>query len=70
VYLDENSAENDYQLAAPERLTAEKLFEARWAATLVEATLTRLRGELQSEGKRHVFDKIGRRPSGAGLGWF
>jgi len=58
VFLDDDSAENDYQLAAPEGLTPEKLFEARWAATLVEAALARLRGELESEGKGHIFDKL------------
>jgi RNA polymerase sigma-70 factor (ECF subfamily) len=58
VFLDDDSTENDYQLAAPEGLTAEKLFEARWAATLVEATLARLRGELESEGKGHVFERL------------
>jgi len=58
VVLDDDSAENDYQLAAPEGLTPEKLFEARWAAKLVEATLACLRGELESEGKGHVFEKL------------
>jgi RNA polymerase sigma-70 factor (ECF subfamily) len=58
VFLDDDSAENDYQLAAPEGLTAEKLFETRWAATLIEPTLTRLRGELESEGKGRVFEKL------------
>jgi RNA polymerase sigma-70 factor (ECF subfamily) len=59
VFLDDDSAENDYQLAAAsEGLTAEKLFGARWAATLVQATLARLRDELESEGKGHVFEKL------------
>jgi RNA polymerase sigma-70 factor (ECF subfamily) len=58
VFLDDDSAENHYQLAAPKGLTAEKLFETRWAATLIEATLARLRGELESEGKGHVFEEL------------
>jgi DNA-directed RNA polymerase specialized sigma24 family protein len=58
VFLDDDSAEDRYQLAAPEGLTAEKLFEARWAAALVEATLARLRGELESEGKGDFFEKL------------
>ena len=58
VFLDDDSAENDYQLAAPEELAPEKLFEARWAAKLVEATLACLRGELESEGKGYVFEKL------------
>jgi hypothetical protein len=58
VSLDDNGAEDRYQIAAPEAMTAEKLFEARWAAALVEATFVRLCGELQSEGKRHYFEAL------------
>jgi hypothetical protein len=32
-------------------MTAEKVFEARWAAALIEATFARLREELELEGK-------------------
>jgi hypothetical protein len=46
VFLDDDAAEDRYQLAAPEGMTAENVFEAHWAAALVEATFTRLRGEL------------------------
>src|SRR3984893_6159555 len=38
VFLDDDAAEDRYQLAAPEGMTGEKVFEARWAATLLEAT--------------------------------
>ena len=58
VFLDNDDAEDPYQLAAPEGMTAEKVFDARWAATLVEATFARLRGELQSEGKGHLFESL------------
>ena len=58
VFLDDDTAEDRYQLAAPEGMTAEKIFEARWAATLVEATFTRLRVELESEGKGHLFEAL------------
>jgi DNA-directed RNA polymerase specialized sigma24 family protein len=58
VFLDDDAAEDRYQLAAPEGMTAEKVFEARWAAALVEATFTRLRGELESEGKGQVFEAL------------
>ena len=34
MFLDADTAEGGYQLAAPEGLTAEKLFDARWAAAL------------------------------------
>jgi RNA polymerase sigma factor (sigma-70 family) len=56
VYLDDDSAENCYQLAA--RMTAEKIFEARWAAALIAAAVERLRGELQAAGKGHLFDAV------------
>jgi DNA-directed RNA polymerase specialized sigma24 family protein len=58
VFLDDDSAEHPHELAAPEGMTAEKLFEARWAAALVEATFARLRGELESEGKEHLFEAL------------
>jgi RNA polymerase sigma-70 factor (ECF subfamily) len=51
-------AEGRYQLAAPEGLTAERIFATRWAATLVETALGRLRGESEAEGKGRLFDAI------------
>jgi RNA polymerase sigma-70 factor (ECF subfamily) len=39
-------------------MTAEKIFETRWAAALIEAALVRLRGELQAAGKRRLFDAV------------
>jgi RNA polymerase sigma factor (sigma-70 family) len=58
VFLDDDAAEERYQLAAPEGMTAEKVFAARWAAALVEATFARLREELESEGKGHLFGAL------------
>jgi DNA-directed RNA polymerase specialized sigma24 family protein len=58
VYLDDDAAEDRYQIVAPDGMTAEKLFEARWAAALVEATLVRLRRELESEGKGNLFEAL------------
>ncbi len=58
VFLDDDAAEDRYQLAAPEGMTAEKLFEARWAVALIEATFARLRDELESEGKGHLFEAL------------
>jgi RNA polymerase sigma factor (sigma-70 family) len=55
VYLDDDAAENSYQLAAPKGMTAERIFEARWAATLIEAALVRLRCEFQSQGNDRCF---------------
>jgi len=58
VFLDDDSAEDRYRLAAPEGLTAEKLFDAQWAGALVEATFARLRCELESQGKGHLFEQL------------
>jgi DNA-directed RNA polymerase specialized sigma24 family protein len=56
VYLDDDAAENCYQLAAG--MTAEKIFETRWTGALIEAALARLRGELLAAGKGQLFDGV------------
>jgi hypothetical protein len=58
VFLDDDTAENSYQLAAPEGMTAEKIFDAHWVKTVVETTFGRLRGELESEGKGYIFEAL------------
>jgi DNA-directed RNA polymerase specialized sigma24 family protein len=58
VFLDDDAAETSYQLAAPEGMTAHKVFEARWAVALVEVAFLRLRGELESEGKGPLFEAL------------
>jgi hypothetical protein len=58
AFLHDDAAEDRYQLAAAEAMTAEKVFGVRWAATLVEATFARLRSELESEGKGHLFGTL------------
>ena len=58
IYLDDDAAENCYQLAASEGMTAEKIFEARWVAALIEAALSRLRSEFQSQGEDRLFDAL------------
>jgi RNA polymerase sigma factor (sigma-70 family) len=56
IYLDDDRAENHYQLTAG--TTAEKIFEARWAAALIEAALVQLRAEWQAAGKKEVLDAV------------
>jgi hypothetical protein len=46
-------------------MTAEKVFEARWAAALIESAFVRLRSELASEGKGDLFEAL----QGFLLGW-
>ena len=55
VSLDLESAENRYLLEPADYLTAEKIFEARWALTLLEHAKDVLRQEYTTLGKESVF---------------
>jgi RNA polymerase sigma factor (sigma-70 family) len=57
VFLDDESAEAYYQLADP-GLTAQQVFDARWAGTLIENALTRLQTEMDRAGKRDLYDQL------------
>jgi DNA-directed RNA polymerase specialized sigma24 family protein len=57
VFLDEETAEALYQLTDPAQ-TAEQIFDARWAATLVQATIDRLKAEMEAAGKGELFNQI------------
>jgi len=57
VFLDDESAEAYYQLADP-GLTAQQVFDARWAGTLIENALTRLQTEMERAGKRDLYDQL------------
>jgi RNA polymerase sigma-70 factor (ECF subfamily) len=43
-----------------ERLSAPRLFDVRWAATVAEQALRRLAAECESRGRRRVFDILNR----------
>jgi RNA polymerase sigma-70 factor (ECF subfamily) len=58
VSLDLEDAENRYRLEPADQLTAEKIFEARWALTLLEHAMTVLRQEYLDRGKEFVFDTL------------
>jgi len=58
VSLDLASAENRYRLEPVDYLTAEKIFEARWAVTLLEQAMTVLRQKCLAQGKQSVFDTL------------
>lgn len=45
-------------LQAVEKWPAERLFDVRWAATVVEQALKRLREECEARGRRRVFDAL------------
>jgi RNA polymerase sigma factor (sigma-70 family) len=58
VQLDAAEAEERYRLEPVECLTAEKLFDARWAMTLLAKALDRLRQEYATEGKTPKFEAL------------
>ena len=41
-------------------MTADRIFERRWALTLLEQTLGRLRGEFHSGGRIELFEELSR----------
>src|SRR5262245_585793 len=64
ISFDEADAEERYRLEPADPLSADKLFERRWAMTLLDGVLARLREEFTREGKQSTFDKL--RPCLAG----
>jgi RNA polymerase sigma factor (sigma-70 family) len=58
VWLDDEGAETQYKLAAPEAVTAEVLFDARWALTLLEHALARLARQYALDRKEAVFEAL------------
>jgi DNA-directed RNA polymerase specialized sigma24 family protein len=56
VSLDLETAENRYRYEPADYLTAEKIFEARWALTLLEHAMTILHREYFARGKEPVFE--------------
>jgi RNA polymerase sigma-70 factor (ECF subfamily) len=51
-------AEDSYRLEPAHELTAERLFERRWATTLLNLVLDRLAAEMFRAGKARVFDTL------------
>jgi RNA polymerase sigma-70 factor (ECF subfamily) len=56
--LDEKTAEDRYQLDPPDTATPETLFERRWAETLLERVLLRVRAEWNERDKQQRFDSL------------
>lgn len=56
--LNDDSAENRYLQEPATDWPADKLFERRWALTLLESAMSRLRGELASGGKAPLFEEL------------
>jgi RNA polymerase sigma factor (sigma-70 family) len=58
VALDFESGEERYRENPVDSLTAEKVFDARWAMTLLEHAIERLRKEYASQGKTAIIDAL------------
>ena len=56
--LDAQTAEERYRLEPVDRMDAEKIYERRWAMTLLEQALTRLRDEHIAAGKTELFERL------------
>ncbi len=58
VPIEVGNAETHYGFEPVEKMTPEKIFERRWALTLLEKTTTRLREEYERDGKTQLFEQI------------
>jgi RNA polymerase sigma factor (sigma-70 family) len=58
IALDALTAEERYAIEPADRLTAEQLFERRWALTLLDRVLQRLRDEQVEAGRGKQFDAL------------
>lgn len=58
VQLDAEEAEARYRREPDEFLTAEKIFDARWAMTVLGEALKRLRQEYLAAGKAPIFEVL------------
>lgn len=58
VSLDETSAEDRYLDASSNGLSPEQIYDRRWAQTVMERALNRLREEYAADGKAALFDEL------------
>jgi RNA polymerase sigma-70 factor (ECF subfamily) len=58
VWLDAEAAEQRFRLEPVEYLTAEKMFDGRWAVTVLAEVFNRLRQEYATEGKTPTFEAL------------
>jgi len=58
VPLDMGVAEDRYRLAPLDFLTPDKIFDARWAMTLMDEALNRLRQEYAGQGRTLLFETL------------
>lgn len=58
ISLDDETAESRYRLEPSHDLAPDKIYERRWALTLLEQVLTRLEVEYVNDGKNVMFDEL------------
>jgi RNA polymerase sigma factor (sigma-70 family) len=58
ISLDAAEAERRYALEPAHSLTPERLYLRRWATTLLDAALDRLRQEMAEDGKSSLFEEL------------
>jgi RNA polymerase sigma factor (sigma-70 family) len=58
VFLDAEDAENRYRMEPADHLTAEKIFDARWAMTLLAQAVERLREQCAACGETLRFEVL------------
>lgn len=58
VSLDWENAESRYRLEPADYLTAEKIFDARWAMTVLSQAMTQLEHAYTAEGKTSTFEAL------------
>ena len=58
VSIDAQDAEGRYRLEPADPMTPEKLYERRWALTVLDLALARLKEEYASSGRLPLFDQL------------
>jgi RNA polymerase sigma factor (sigma-70 family) len=58
ISLDAESAESRYKLEPADTLTAERIYERRWALTLLDTVLQQLEREHELSGKMDLFGEL------------
>lgn len=56
--MDAQEAEERYRVEPVDHLDAEKIYERRWAMTLLQQAVVRLRDEMAAAGKAELFERL------------